>query len=384
MTILVVVFWASLVCVVHSYIVYPLIVAAWAALKTSRATPTLSELPRVSLMMSVYNEEHVIREKLANLVAVQYPEEKLEILIGSDGSTDSTEALVRESALPNVTLTSFDRRRGKAAVLNDLVSKATGEILLFSDANTFYAPDAVRNLVRHFGEKEVGGVCGNLRLKAAVRNSGGKGEAAYWQYENVIKQCEGKIRTTFGATGGIYALRRNLYRMLPTKKAITDDFLLPLYAVMEGYRMLYDPDAIGWEETTPSTVREFQRKARIGAQNFNGIVEIRSLLHPRHGFISFGLISHKLIRWFIPILLLLIFISSIFLVPLGGIYTGYFIAQCVFLGMAVLGWYLDRHSKPVLLFTMPYYFLVANAALLTGFFRFLRGSQMTAWSPTRT
>ncbi len=334
--------------------------------------------------MSVYNEESIIVAKLKNIEALEYPGNNIEILIGSDCSSDNTLPLIKSFDSIPVRLFHFDRRRGKAAVLNDLVLAAKNDILVFSDANTFYAPDALHKMGRHFVDPEIGGVCGNLHLNASARNSGGKGEAVYWRYENSIKECEGKIRTTFGATGGIYALRRNLYRKLPNDKAVTDDFLLPLSAARQGFRVVYDALVKGWEDTTSSTAYEFERKIRIGAQNFNGLVEVLPLLHPKYGFIAFGLFSHKLIRWIIPFLLMVIFVSSIVLSQQGGIYRWIFTAQIVFACVASVGYILDKISRPVMLFTLPYYFVVANLGLLIGFFRFVKGSQKAAWSSTRT
>jgi len=336
------------------------------------------------MLTSVYNEESIIVAKLKNIKAVEYPADKIEILIGSDCSSDKTVALIEAFDSMPIRVFRFDRRRGKAAVLNDLASAAKNEILVFSDANTFYAPDAVSKLVQHFADPEVGGVCGNLHLSASAKNSGGKGEAAYWRYENSIKESEGKIRTTFGATGGIYALRRKLYRQLPVSKAVMDDFLLPLYAVQQGFQIVYDAHAQGWEETTSSTAKEFERKIRIGAANFSGLVEVLPLFHPKYRFIAFGLFSHKLIRWIIPFLLITIFITSIILNQEGGVYRWCLTIQSVFACMAGIGYILDKMSKPIMFFTLPYYFIVANLGLLLGFFRFLKGTQKAAWNATRT
>jgi cellulose synthase/poly-beta-1,6-N-acetylglucosamine synthase-like glycosyltransferase len=334
--------------------------------------------------MSVYNEEAIIITKLKNFSKLDYPRDKIEILIGSDCSSDNTVRMIESFDSIPIRSYQFSQRRGKAAVLNDLALAAKNEILVFSDANTFYAPDALSKMARHFVVSEIGGVCGNLHLNASARNSGGKGEVAYWRYENSIKEAEGKIRTTFGATGGIYALRRMLYRQLPTDKAVTDDLLLPLFAVQQGFRVVYDVLAQGWEDTTSSTAKELERKIRIGAANFNGLVEVLPLMHPKHGFIAFGLFSHKLIRWIIPFLLITICTTSIVLNQQGGMYHWMFTAQFIFACVAGVGYILDKISRPVMFFTLPYYFVVANLGLLLGFIRFMNGTQKAAWSSTRT
>lgn len=376
-------FWISFLLVIHSYIIYPLIVLVWASAKESVPPGTTSELPSISLLMSVYNEEKVIAGKLRNLAGIEYPREKIEILIGSDCSADNTLQFIESLAPVNTRIFHFEERRGKTAVLNDLAAAAKNDILVFSDANTFYYPDALEKMALNFSDHQVGGVCGNLSLEASATNSGGVAEAAYWRYENAIKQSEGKIKTTFGATGAIYAIRRELFKPLRTDRLVADDFLIPLHVVRMGYRIQYEAGARCWEETGATTGNEFQRKIRIGAAIFNGLPEIIPLLHPRHGFISFGLVSHKLIRWIVPYLLMVLFLTSIWLSGASAPYRWFLYGQLLFVCLAVIGYILDRRNKPIMFFTMPYYFMVANAGLLAGFVRFLRGTQKAVWSVKR-
>ncbi|MEI7907181.1 MAG: glycosyltransferase family 2 protein, partial [Bacteroidota bacterium] len=253
----------------------------------------------ISVIISAYNEESIIRQRIENLLSLDYPKEKVEILIGSDGSSDGTNAIAAEYASQNVTLIAFPDRRGKASVLNDLALKANNEILIFSDANTFYDKNVFKNFVRHFSDESIGGVCGYLQLRSSDDNSGGKGESFYWEYENRIKELEGNYHTTFGATGAIYAIRKHLFRPLPAAIAITDDFLIPMNVVAQGYRIIYDKTVYGWEDSTESSMKEFHRKIRISAGNFNCLKDIIHLLHPKYGFIAFGFFSHKIIRWFV-------------------------------------------------------------------------------------
>ncbi|MGA7160720.1 MAG: glycosyltransferase family 2 protein [Bacteroidota bacterium] len=373
-------FWASIFLVVYSYVLYPVIVLVWAALKKERALPLQPELPSVSLIMSVYNEERVIVEKMKNIASIEYPREKIEVIIGSDCSTDATLERANSASSARTRIVNFEKRRGKAAVLNDLAAAAKNEILVFSDGDTFYQPDALTKMARHFSDPSVGGVCGSLHLEASRTNSGGTAEALYWRYENAIKESEGKIKTTFGATGAIYAIRRALFSPLSTEMLMADDFLIPLHAVRNGFNIRYEPSAECWEETADSTSNEFHRKIRIGAASFNGLPIIAPLLNPRYGFIAFGLISHKLIRWIVPFLLMIIFVASVCLSTQGGIYLYVLIAEFLFVCLAGIGYILDTKSKPIMLFTMPYYFIIANAGLFVGFVRFLRGTQRTVWN----
>jgi len=375
-----IVFWISVFFVFHSYLFYPIIVLGWASLKRDHTLLIQDDLPSISLLLALYNEEKIIIDKLENIRRMDYPPDKIEILIGSDCSSDGTIKLLQSFSLPRARVIDFPSRRGKASVLNDLAAAAKNEILVFSDADTFYRPDALKKMMRHFAYPRVGGVCGNLHLKASTTNSGGMAEAVYWRYENAIKKSEGRIKTTFGATGAIYAIRRNLFSPVATHKIFADDFLIPLNVVRKGFEIRYDADAECWEETAESTTNEFHRKIRIGAANFNGLADILPLLHPRFGFISFGLISHKLIRWIVPFLLIFIFASSLWLSQVGSFYSYFFSAQILFVCLAGIGYILDIRGRPIMLFTMPYYFVIANAGLLVGFVRFLRGTQKSVWN----
>lgn len=337
----------------------------------------------VTIIISVFNEAKIIRQRIENLLALDAEPGSVEILIGSDFSTDATNAIVEEYRDKGVRLIIFSQRRGKASVLNDLVAEAKNEIIIFSDANTFYDRNVIRKFTGHFSDATIGGVCGYLQLQSAEHNSGGKGESFYWEYENRIKQLEGDIFTTFGATGAIYAIRKSLFQRLPTDRVIADDFIIPIQIIDQGYRIRYDKSIHGWEDATDSARIEFQRKIRIGAQNFHSLSMIVHLLHPKRGFIAFGLFSHKIIRWFTPFFLILIFVASSMLRNESQISEAIFILQVIFLGLAAIGFLLDKWSYPIKIFTLPYYFVLANLGLLIGFYRFLRGTQKPAWNATR-
>ena len=191
-------------------------------------SPRSVALPRVTVVISVYNEARNLPAKLDNCREIDYPPEKLEILFGSDGSTDGSVALIESASIARTRVISFAERRGKAPVLNDLIRETEGEIIVFSDANTTFRTDTVRSLVRHFEQPDVGAVCGSLTLRSDDRTAGGFGESAYWKYENLLKLLESQIETTVGATGGVYAIRKSLFKPLPTKTSVPDDFVLPM------------------------------------------------------------------------------------------------------------------------------------------------------------
>ncbi|MBD3288784.1 glycosyltransferase [candidate division KSB1 bacterium] len=373
------IFWLILIIVFYSYLFYPLVLLMLAHLFPKSRKIDDNFMPFVSVIVAAYNEEDNIEAKVENFKKLDYPKSKIEMLFGSDGSSDNTNALLKSREKNNIRCFYYEQRNGKAAVLNKLVKEARGEILIFSDANTIYDHDAIKMLVRHFADDEVGGVCGQLNLVNPNENVGGKGELLYWKYENILKELEGRIKTVLGANGAIYALRNELYYPLPTNKVIMDDFLIPLKAVEFGKDVVYDRLASGSETTSSSIEGEFQRKIRIGAANFNALVEIKNLLSPLKGFVAFGLWSHKIFRWFSPFLLIAAFILNINLLT-NFTYQVTMAIQLLFYSSAAVGYFFNRNNFTMKLFSYPLYFSAINLALAIGFIKFITGTQKPAWS----
>jgi biofilm PGA synthesis N-glycosyltransferase PgaC len=375
--------WSMLAVVAYTYCVYPMIMFVLGTRRRVGPVQDKEPLPAVSLVISLYNEERILGAKLANLKYIEYPPDKLEILIGSDGSDDASNEILRRSDVPNLAVHIFSARRGKAAVLNDLVKAARGNIVVFSDANTMYERETVRKLVRHFADPRVGAVCGELVLLAGNASRSGIWEKSYWAYETSLKKCESNFRTLIGATGAVYAIRSALYEPLPTTKAVTDDFLIPLRIVKKGYVVTYDPSALAHEEASHTVLQEFTRRVRIGASNFNTIPEITDLLNPRSGFVSFGLWSHKILRWCVPFFLLGIFAASTVLAGTSSFYFWFFLLQLGFLVVGFLGFLAERLNLKIRTLGYPYYFIVMNTALFVGFLKFLFRRPMPMWKVMR-
>jgi poly-beta-1,6-N-acetyl-D-glucosamine synthase len=380
-----IVFYLSLALIVYSYALYPLILYVWKAVRTDRHTYSDAHLPSVSLLIAAYNEEKVIVDKIHNIFTYDYPAELLEVLIGLDACTDNTAELLEKVARSNVNVFIFDNRRGKSAVLNELAARASNEILVFSDANTIYNADTVRKLVRHFSDPSVGGVCGKLELIPLDSKISSAGESIYWRYENIIKRLEGSIRTTIGATGAVYAIRRALYRRLPVDKIVMDDFVLPLGVVEKGYRTIYEAEAVGYEKTTESMQHEFSRKVRIGVGNFVGLSEIKGLLKPRWRFVAFALWSHKIIRWILPFCMIAALCSNVLLVLIADapLYAYTFAVQAIFYMFALTGFLLYRLGMQTGIFGYPYFFVSMHYALLVGFIRFISNKVQPMWMVQR-
>lgn len=382
MDVRVITFWSCVSLIAYTYALYPIILIAAHRVRRRRPeTRSAADLPSVTVVVPVYNEEAVIARKLANLEAAEYPDGRLDVLFGSDGCDGTNAILARHSSSRTKTVV-FPERRGKAAVLNDLVPMASGEIIVFSDANAFYAPDTIRRLASHFADPLVGGVCGELILEADERTAGGRGEGLYWRYENVLKRLESDLGTTLGAVGAVYAIRKRLFRPLPSR-LVADDFLIPLAVIEQGYRVEYDGQALAYETPSNSVYGEFRRKARIGAANFQGISAFRALLSPRYGFAAFALWSHKIVRWIVPVLMIGAFVSSAALAPGSVFFAAAVVVQVGLVAAAAAGLLLEAAGVRPGPFGLPYYFVAANAALLVGLLRALFGRPKVAWDIVR-
>lgn len=379
-----VILWSLLCMVLYTYVIYPAIMIILPKRrKTASLHPSVEYFPSVSVIIAAYNEESIINERIKNLYELGYPEGKIEFIIGSDGSDDHTNEILRSFILPNLHIELFSVRRGKANVINDLINKANGELIIFSDANTMYEKTTVYSLVKHFNYPSVGAVCGDLRLHTNITTASEIGESWYWRYENFLKRMESNFSTLIGATGAVYAIRKSLYKPLPTSKTVMDDFLIPLEIVKKGFRVVYEPDAVAYENAAGTVSREFRRKVRIGAANFNGISEFISLLHPRYGFVAFALLSHKIIRWFVPFLLLGVFIANVVLSLTSEFYMWLLFAQLGFIIFGLLGFILEKFKLNIGILSFPYYFIAMNLALFIGFLSSILGRQKPTWDIIR-
>jgi cellulose synthase/poly-beta-1,6-N-acetylglucosamine synthase-like glycosyltransferase len=372
-------FWAAAVLLAQTYFLYPLWLLLLARVRPGRtgAPPRPADWPAVSLVVAAHDEAECIGEKLKNSLALDYPADRLEVLIGSDGSTDGTDAIVAGQLDPRIRLSAAPRA-GKTSVLNRCIPQARGEIVVLSDANTRIEPGALKALVRHFEDADVGVVCGRLQLYNPTRAE--YEESAYWKYESWLKALEGTQGAVVGANGGLYALRRDLFSRLPPS-TIVDDFVIPLRLLDEGYDVLYEPAALAWEETTEDYGREFGRRARIAAGNFQSLGLVPGLLSPFRGFPAFAFWSHKVLRWFAPALMLVALAANLLL--LGQPF--YRLTLAAQLGFYALAWLGSLSVGPSLLRRIAgvaYYFVTMNLAIVVGFWRFLRNSQAAAWERT--
>jgi len=368
-----IIFAVSLLFILYVYLGYPLLLLAATARKVLPSPPAGAYRPRVSLLIPVYNEEEVIARKLENALALDYPRQKLEIVVASDGSTDRTEELVRPFLSPTVRLVSCPEHRGKMGAINRAVSELSGEIVVFTDATAFFPPEALEILVGGFADPAIGAVSGALVLKEEAEAGGELPVDWYWRLEKFIRERESRLYSGVGATGAIYALRRELFRPLP-EDTILDDMLIPLAAVRRGRRILFASRARAYEERFTDLRAEFRRKVRTLAGNYQVFARAPWVFGSK---IAFPMISHKLFRLLVPFALFGLLLSSLLGPPL---LRPVFYLQAVFYGLAAGGGIaIRRGRRPGKLFSLPLTFCLLNGAALEAFRVHFIGRKPPIW-----
>jgi len=340
--------------------------------------PADYELPYVSLIIPAYNEENFIRDKMENCNWLSYRKDHIEVLVASDGSDDGTNSIVNKYANGYIKLLEFPRRRGKTAVLNDAIEKATGEIIILSDASSLLSMDAIENLTRHFYNEKVGCVSGSYKLIDIDVSSRSAGEGAYWKYETAIKKSESRMNSILGAHGAIYAFRKKLFKPLPTG-AINDDYILPMKILEQGYKVVYETEAIGIELAKTNLGNEMKRRVRIAVGNFQQLFLLKNMLNPFKGMVSLQFFSHKFLRLAAPFLQIFLFLANTFLLEKGLIYQLAFVVQSLFYLASLIGWLLEYAKKKIKLFFFPFYFNFGNFTILVGFYKFITRKQSVLW-----
>lgn len=367
-----VLFWIPILIILYVYLGYPLLIYLLSLLyKKPVAGKYL--YPTVSIIMSVYNEERHIENKIMNLLDLDYPGERLEILIGSDGSTDKTDEIISKYINSKIKLYCNQQRKGKPSILNMLAQEAKGEIIVFTDARQRLNKNSLKELVKYFSDKKVGSVSAELHFEGE-NNQAGNGISLYWKYEKFIRKSESKIGSMLGATGALYAIRRELFSELP-KDLILDDVYIPMRIVQRGYRAIFDKKAKIYDRYSKNTKEEFLRKTRTLAGNFQLFVYLRWLFNPFKSLVAWQFISHKFLRLTVPFLLIVIFMSNIFILD-NIFYRLFFILQIMFYIFAFFGLIIKHKNR---LFDIPYMFCVMNSAVVAGLYGFLTRRQDVLW-----
>jgi sugar transferase (PEP-CTERM/EpsH1 system associated) len=374
------VFYLSWIYIFYVYIGYYALLVVFARMFRKEVIKSETFLPKITLIISAYNEEKVIRTKILNSIGLDYPKELLEILVVSDASTDRTDSIVNEFS-GQVRLIRQLNRKGKTSGLNTAVPPAQGEIIVFSDANSIYEKDALKELAQNFADPSVGYVTGESRYRDADSSPAGQTEGLYWKYESRLKILESSIGSMVGADGAIYAIRKELYEPLQTEDI--NDFVNPLQIIAKRFRGIYEPKAICYEETAGDLKREFKRKRRIVNRSWHGLFRVKQVSNPfRYPLCAVEIISHKLLRWMAPFVLALVFITNAGLSFYGGFYRFAMAVQIVFYSLAVGGyWAKSQKSSAARILTLPFYFCMVNLASALGIIDNIRGRVYSIWEP---
>lgn len=367
------IFFIALLLITYSYLIYPIIIVFLAnisGLWRKDINPVLTVYPSVTVIVAAYNEQDVIEDKILNCLALDYPPEKIEIIIASDGSSDSTDEICKK--YKKIKLVRIAQRTGKANALNNVIYLAKGEIILLSDANTILAQDALKQIVPYFHNNSVGGVCGNLILKCKKMELASY-ETLYWYYESAIKNMESRIYSVLSVNGGIYAIRKSLYVPIP-ENVIVDDLWISINILQQGKRIVFEKKAAAYEYISNNLMDEFSRKVRIGCGNLQVFLQ-KPVISAKMLFFYY---SHKVIRWIIPLLFIMLYtaLSSSVLFHNNNPLRPLFYIINFFLIAGLMGILIDTKLK---LINLTSYFILFNSALFIGYATYISGKHTVKW-----
>ncbi|MGH9768774.1 MAG: glycosyltransferase family 2 protein [Blastocatellia bacterium] len=376
-----VVFIAAIAVIAFIYAGYPALMFALSFV-FRRPVRRADITPPVSVIIAAYNEERDIAAKLKNTLALDYPRDRMEIIVASDCSTDRTDEIVRRFRKRGVILHRQPDRFGKTIAQNRAVKVSSGEILVFSDATTMYEPDALRKIVRGFADPEVGCVAGQLIYVDPAASAVGKGCRSYWGYEKFLKRCESHVGSLIGVSGCLYAVRRICHARLAND--MIDDFVIATEIHLQGLRTVYEPEAIAMEDTNHRAKDEFRMRVRVIKQTMSALRRYRKALNPfRHKMFAFQMIAHKMLRYTVPFLLIAAFVASGSACGSVGWLRIAFICQLTLYGAAIAGWIGERLKIRLGPLAIPYYFVLVNAASFVALLKALCGETYVVWEPIR-
>lgn len=376
-----IVFWIAVVAILYTYAFYPVLLIVLSALR-GRPVRRGENTPVVTMIIAAYNEERDLAAKLENTLALDYPRSHLQVIVASDCSQDRTDEIARSYASRGVELHRQTDRHGKTAAQNAAVEKATGEILLFSDATTHYQPNVLHAMLPNFADPEVGCVTGRLFYRNNAESTIGEGTRSYWDYEFMLRRCESMLGSLIGVCGCMYAVRKSAY--IPLYNEACSDFVIATLMVRQGLRAVYEPNAVCWEEPNVQAKRELAVRVRITTQTFADLWRNRDMLNPlTRGFYAIQLLSHKVMRYLAPLFLLIVFIASGLLALNSLFYALIFACQLGFYALAALSWLFEKAGRKSHVLAIPQYFVITNLAALLALVKLIRGERYIRWEPIR-
>lgn len=385
MLIIEIIFWLLLFTAFYAYLGYGFVIFFLDKIKktlfpSSKYTFDEHYIPSVTLLIAAYNEEDFIERKIKNCLELNYPKDKLHLLFVTDGSDDATPDIIRR--FEGLQLLHEPTRAGKISAVNRAMQHVTTPIVIFCDANTLLNPDALLKMARHFSNPKVGCVAGEKKVITGEKEAASAaGEGFYWKYESFLKKLDSSFNTVVGAAGELFAMRTALFK--PTEKnAIIEDFVISLRIAGDGYKVVYEPEACALETSSANVAEELKRKIRICAGGIQSIVWLAYLLNPfKYGWLTFQYVSHRVLRWsIVPLCMLLLIPANVILAKwTGGIYVFTLICQLLFYTAALTGWFLENNKIKIKALFIPYYFFIMNYAVFLGFFRYIKGKQSVLW-----
>jgi poly-beta-1,6-N-acetyl-D-glucosamine synthase len=376
-------FWLSFVVLVYTYIGYGLLLLFLNSFKR-RARDITGEatLTHVTLVVSAFNEERWLPQKIENCLSLDYPVDKLKIVFITDGSTDSSNSILGSNS--KIELLYERERRGKTCAINRVMQQVQTPIVIFSDANTFLGKDSIKQIVKYYEDKGVGGVAGEKKVEHAYNGSAiGLGEGLYWKYESALKELDSDFNTVVGAAGELFSMRTELFEPLP-EDIIVDDFMLSMSICMKGFKVAYEPNAFATETPSLNLKEERKRRVRIAAGDFQSLFKLKRLFNIfQQPALSFQYISRRVFRWVLcPVCIPLLFVTNVAVVYKTSSFNFYdytFLLQCIFYVAAVLGWVFYKLKFRVNPLFIPFYFVFMNVSLIDGFYRYVTGKQTVLW-----
>jgi cellulose synthase/poly-beta-1,6-N-acetylglucosamine synthase-like glycosyltransferase len=368
--------------IVYTYLGYPLLLGLFARLRRAPVTYAPAT-PFVSLVIAAYNEQDTIAAKVENSLDLDYPRDRFEIIVASDGSTDATPDIVRGYAVQGVILSESPARGGKTAAINRAIALAKGEIVVFSDANNLYDVGTLRAAVAPFSDSTVGAACGNKHI-AHGDGPLGESEGTYWKYEGWIKKQESRLGSTVAVLGEVLAIRRELFEPAP-EAIINDDHYIALRILKRGYRVIYTPDAISRERVSPTVEDEIARRTRMVAGLYQTLVRPRELFPWKRPVVCWQLVSHKFMRPLVPLWMIAVLASNVALVLQTGaaLWLALLVAQVAFYLVAIIGLSRTTDDRLSRVLYVPTFLVSSNLAALLGLYRYSTGQQSPLWTRSR-